>query len=257
MRDPEDKREPRNSWAKSWNATVPAAWFTLFTRDALRDHPARFAFLNRTVRDTIAVFHADPFASRSVREIAKHAGAKSASGVHGYVREMEAAGLLAIDGSSSSDAWPRYRANLDSPILLKSLETIEVERRIAFYRHAPALGRRLERAVAGLLDATSWGVSGLYLFGSWARGQQERSSDVDLLLIMRREENQLEEAAGLVEEALKGTFSPSVVTSDPLRLREGLASRVPFFQELWRDRVVLFGESLFWQIVRSIASSAR
>jgi len=228
------------------------SWVQLRRSGNLPAYGPRFGFANATVRDVIAVFHNDPWTSLGVREIAHRAGPRTVSGVHLVVRRLEDAGLLSVHPDSRTHRWPRYEANLDSPILLKLFELVELERQLAFYRRNPPLRRSLERVVNHLLVESDWRLLGLYVFGSWARGQATKDSDLDILLVFPSASDENSPLARTAERALAGSWRPSVVVTTVGDLGRGLANREPFHQELWRDRVIAYGESTFWQIVRRV-----
>jgi predicted nucleotidyltransferase len=228
------------------------SWTQLRRSGDLPAYGPRFGFANATVRDIIAVFHNDPWTSLGVREIAHRAGRRTASGVHLFVRQLESAGLLEVHPDSRSHRWPQYTANLDSPILLKLFELVELERQLAFYRRNPPLRRSLERVVNRLLVESDWRLLGVYVFGSWARGQATKDSDLDILLVFPSASDENGTLARAAERVLAGSWRPSVVVTTIGDLGRGLGNREPFHQELWRDRVVAYGESTFWQLVRRV-----
>jgi hypothetical protein len=43
-------------------------------------------------------------------------------------------------------------------------------------------------------------------------------------------------------------ISPVHVTIE--KFTEGVRKKLEFYQELWRDRIVLYNEFLFWQLIR-------
>ena len=237
------------AWESIADASQPWTWRQMLSSEALSDYPPRFSVLNRTIRDTMAVFYSDPWASLAVREVAKRAGRAPVSPIHRAIRSLAEAGLLVAGRSSGTEAWPRYRADTRSPFLLKLFEALEVERRLAFFNHVPALRRTMERVVNQLLESTSWEVLGVYVFGSWVRGQQQPESDLDILLVFPFADRVERDNIRAAERLLAGSWRPSIITTDARKLQEGFAKRGPFYQELWRDRVVVYGESVFWQIL--------
>lgn len=104
----------------------------------------------------------------SVRALARHAGT-SPQGALGVVNELGDAGIVLIERAG--------------PSLMVSLnrQHLAAEAIIALVRLRGVLVRRLRQEVATLP-----GLAGAWLFGSAARGDGRRDSDVDLLLVAAR-----------------------------------------------------------------------
>ncbi|OQA45627.1 MAG: Nucleotidyltransferase domain protein [Chloroflexi bacterium ADurb.Bin325] len=113
--------------------------------------------------------------------------------------------------------------------------------------HEPRIRRPAVRAA---LSAYVERVSGLFpddvaaiiLYGSQARGDASGDSDIDVLVVLRRELPALRQA--LADIAWQVQFEHGVVISDVIRTVEQLermpTRRFPFYQSVQRDGVVLW-----------------
>ena len=88
------------------------------------------------------------------------------------------------------------------------------------------------------------------LFGSVARNEWTKSSDIDILAVSSNKDN---EVIGVLNKA-KIDVSPLLeirpISTTIEKFTEGLKKKTEFYHELWNDRIVLYNEALFWQLVK-------
>lgn len=151
------------------------------------------------------------------------------------IRQLVAAGVV--------------EARQAAPVILYSF-TAREEPLVAALRE---LFRQEQRRTAALVEALREGVPGLLavtLFGSTARGTHRSDSDVDLLLVVERDEiethERIEQALGALE---RDRIVPlSWLVADVAQLRAWEAEDHPLWRNIQEDGVRLAGESLSWLV---------
>jgi predicted nucleotidyltransferase len=84
------------------------------------------------------------------------------------------------------------------------------------------------------------GIREAYLYGSFARNEQDASSDIDLLLIGAPREEIMVEATRKLERQLGREIHYTILTPKEFKLRR--ARKDPFLEDVWRNqRVTLLG----------------
>ena len=158
-----------------------------------------------------------------------------------YVRQLASA--LGVDSTNLS----RELARLEREGLLQS----EIEGRQRYYRvntQYPYL-----KAVFSLLQGTVGvvptlksalhhvpGIDGAYLYGSFAKNEEDASSDIDLLIIGRPDANHLAKEVSKLEKSLNREVSYTVLK--PQELKRKLAAHDPFLTDVWQGkRIELIG----------------
>jgi predicted nucleotidyltransferase len=104
--------------------------------------------------------------------------------------------------------------------------------------------RRIVRKTLGVAHAIREalaplsGIREAYLYGSFARGQADASSDIDLLLIGRPDPTELETTIARLERRLGREINYTLLSPKEFKARR--TSRDPFLQDLWRhERISL------------------
>jgi predicted nucleotidyltransferase len=88
-------------------------------------------------------------------------------------------------------------------------------------------------------------LQAVFLFGSYARGESGKDSDVDLCIVARGAENQLG-AARKFREAMRDIWPCPAFTLLPIapqRLAEKLARKDHFFQTVMKEGIMLASEN--------------
>lgn len=103
------------------------------------------------------------------------------------------------------------------------------------------IARRLEPFVRAIVEKTH--PEKIILFGSYAYGQPNEHSDVDLLVVRR--DIQSEKASNLeIRQAFWSVpgplFSFTILSKTPEELAERLADRDPFFEDITGQGLVLY-----------------
>lgn len=100
--------------------------------------------------------------------------------------------------------------------------------------------KTLQEIVAHLI--TDYAPTRIILFGSFARGDAHRDSDIDLLIVKETEESPLERRVHVrrlvAQPERRIPFSPLVLT--PAELEQRLALGDPFYRDILRQGKVLY-----------------
>ena len=158
-----------------------------------------------------------------------------------YVRQLASA--LGVDSTNLS----RELARLEKEGLLRS----EIEGRQRYYSinpqypHLKAVLSLLQGTVGIVPTLTSAlhrveGIEQAYLYGSFAKGEADAASDIDLLLIGKPDAARLASVVSSTQRTLNREVSYTVLK--PQELRTKLAAHDPFLSEVWRGkRIQLIG----------------
>jgi predicted nucleotidyltransferase len=172
-------------------------------RSGLRRKILTFFYMNREarvyVRQLAAALEAD--STNLSRELARLAG-------EGFLRaEPEGRQLY----YSVNRAYPYLK-----PVLALLQGSVGIE---------PSLTRALQPV---------GGIESAWIFGSFAKGEADAASDIDLLIVGRPDQALLSREIRKAERALRREVSYTVFTPRELKLR--LARRDPFVTDIWNGK---------------------
>ncbi len=177
---------------------------------------------SRLRRDLLGYYFTNPQASHYLRELARQLDADPANLARELAR-LEEAGLFV---SERRGRQKHYRLNRSYPLFDEVrgivLKTVGVAARL--------------RAALEQIDA----VEEAYLFGSFARNQQDAASDIDLLVVGDPRLEDLENAVGRLERQIHRDINYTVLSRSEFRSRK--AQKDPFLSEVTEgDHIGLVG----------------
>ncbi len=194
----------------------------------------------------LEVFMSDPAKEIHLREISRLSKV-SLNNVNSTLRQFVKEGLFKRREISNMSF---FKPNLDSEDLLKLFEYIELKRKRVFYNKNKSIARLLEKYTANVIELSKRQIQIVVLFGSVARGEWGKGSDIDILAVSSNKDS---DASNILNKA-KIDVSPLLeirpVSTTTEKFTEGLRKKTEFYCELWSDRIVLYNESLFWKLVR-------
>ena len=91
----------------------------------------------------------------------------------------------------------------------------------------------IEPTLKGALQPVG-GIESAWIFGSFAKGEADATSDIDLLIVGQPDQTRLSREISKVERALRREVSYTVFTSEELKRR--LARRDPFVTDIWTGK---------------------
>jgi predicted nucleotidyltransferase len=169
-------------------------------------------------RRLLAYYFTNPSARRHVRDLADRLGVDP-SNLSKELRRLERDGLFT---SEISGRQKYFYLNRAYPLLP------EVRRIVAKTLGAVPLLAQSLKEVGGIEEA--------YLYGSFARDQQDAASDIDLLLIGSPQTNVLAAALEKLERQLGREINYTVLTRKEFQARR--VRRDAFLEEVWRNKRV-------------------
>lgn len=169
-------------------------------------------------QDLLGYYFTNPSMSHYLRELAELLGADPAN----LWREL---GRLEREGLFVSERRGRqryFRLNRRYPLY-------EEVRRIVF-KTVGVVGqlRKALQKIAGIKEA--------YLYGSFARNQQDAASDIDVLIVGDTKAEELEAPIGKLERQLGREINYTVLS--PAELRTRRARRDAFLEDIWRQKKI-------------------
>jgi len=143
-----------------------------------------------------------------------------------------------------------FKPNLENEDILKIFEYLELEKKKEFYDRNKKIARLLQKYAQDIVELSSKKIQLVILFGSVARGEWVKGSDIDILAVVSSKDN---DAIAVLNRA-KIDVSPLLeirpISTTTEKFVEGFRKRTEFYNELWKDRVVLYNEFLFWQLIK-------
>ena len=194
----------------------------------------------------LGVFLKDPFKEIHLREIAR-LSKSSLANVDNSMRLFVKNDMFKRNDASNSTF---FKPNLENDETIKIFEFLELERRKVFYSKNKNIARLLKKYTDTVIELSDKKIQIVILFGSVARGEWKRGSDIDILAVV------LEKASGIVDilNKAKTDVSPLLeirpITTTTKKFTEGFKANTEFYDDLWQDRVVLYNEFLFWQLIK-------
>jgi len=147
-----------------------------------------------------------------------------------------------------------YALNIANPKTRALCQLFESERRETLYKS----NRRLSWALEELSKRTFDGlpqVQSLILFGSAARGEMTRASDVDLLVLVPNVEqepfNELMKSVDKLAADTRGKYGFQL-SAIPMTMRDfelGFRERKRVTEDILREGIVLFGEDRYYALL--------
>lgn len=174
------------------------------------------ALRSKLRRDLLAYFYGNRSARAYVRQLAEKIGADSTN-VSRELARMEQQGILI---SEPEGRQLYYRLNRQNPQLRPMFQLLQQTIGIE-----PMLRQAIEQ-IPGLKQA--------WIYGSFAKGGADASSDIDVLLLGRPDQEQLAVSLRRLEKALDRQINYTVLTLPELERR--LTQQDPFLTDIWNGR---------------------
>jgi predicted nucleotidyltransferase len=169
-------------------------------------------------------------------------------------RQLTKEGILLL---KSEGREKLYRINLSNPVARKLYELFETERREKFYAKNRRLAWSLNDFTKRVFDFFPQ-IQSVVLFGSTARGDRTKTSDVDLLVLVPTLEqdgfNKLMKAVDTlaVEVRARYGFVLSGVTMTRKDFEAAVREKKRIAQDALREGIVLFGEDRYYRLLSEL-----
>jgi len=164
----------------------------------------------------LAYYFTNPSAEHHLRELARLLGVQPSN----LSRELQTLTRDGVFVSRTSGRQKYFRLNRKHPIY-------DETRKIIF--KTVGLAGQLREALAHTL-----GVGQAYVYGSFARDQQDTASDLDLLIIGVVRPERLEEKIGKLERLLRREINYTLMS--PAEFKSRRAQKDPFLEDVFRHK---------------------
>ncbi len=194
----------------------------------------------------LEVFMSDPADEIHLREISRLSKV-SLNNVNDTMRQFVKDGLFKRRDISNMSL---FKPNLDNEDLLKLFEYLELKRKKEFYGKNKSIARLLEKYTANVIELSKRQIQLVVLFGSVARGEWVKGSDIDILAVSSNKDNEISSILNKAKIDVSPLLEIRPISTTIEKFADGIRKKTEFYHELWGDRIVLYNESLFWQLVR-------
>lgn len=194
----------------------------------------------------LEVFMSDPAKEIHLREISRLSKV-SLNNVNNTLRQFVKDGLFKRREVSNMSF---FKPNLDNEDLLKLFEYLELKRKNEFYGKNKNIARLLEKYTTNVIDLSKRQIQLVVLFGSVARNEWVKGSDIDILAVSSNKDSDVVNILNKAKIDVSPLLEIRPVSTTIEKFTEGLRKKTEFYHELWNDRIVLYNESLFWKLIR-------
>lgn len=192
------------------------------------------------------VFFKDPFKEAHLREVVRLSGV-SLTNVDNSMRLFVKEDMFKRRESSN---MVFFKPNLENEALLKIFEYLELEKKRDFYSKNKKIARLLQKYSNAIVDLSNKKIQIVILFGSVARGDWTKESDVDMLAVVSGKEDEVTPILNKAKVDVGPLLEIRPISTTTEKFVDGFKKRTEFYGELWKDRVILYNEFLFWQLIR-------
>jgi predicted nucleotidyltransferase len=194
----------------------------------------------------LEIFLKDPFAEIHLREIARLSNS-SLTNVAKSMRLLVKNNIFTRNEMSNSTF---FRPNLSNDETIKIFEFLEFERRKHFYSENKNIARLLKKYTDSIIELSNKRIQLVVLFGSVARGEWTKKSDVDILAVVPDKDKEITNVLNKAKTDVSPLLEIQPISTTTNKFIDGFKAKTEFYDNLWQDRVILYNEFLFWQLVR-------
>ncbi len=194
----------------------------------------------------LQVFLSDPFKEIHLREIAR-LSKSSLANVDNSMRLFVKSDIFKRNEMSHSTF---FKPNLENDETIKIFELLELDRRKVFYAKNKNIARLLKKYTDTIVELSNKRIQLVVLFGSVARGEWTKGSDIDILAVVPDKENDIIDILNKAKTDASPLLEIRPVSTTTKKFIDGYKAKTEFYDNLWKDRIVLYSEFLFWQLIR-------
>ncbi len=143
-----------------------------------------------------------------------------------------------------------FKPNLENETLLKIFEFLEIEKKKRFYNTNKKIARLLQKYTQDVVNLSNKKIQLVILFGSVARGEWIKGSDIDILTVVSEKDKDVIAALNKAKIDVSPLLEIRPISTTTEKFVEGFKKKTEFYDELWKDRIVLYNEFLFWQMIK-------
>ena len=202
-------------------------------------------FIPKQRKKIVQIFLRNPFDEVHLRRIAEFSGVSLNNVSKSMELYVEKSLFLRRDVSGMAF----FKPNLSNETMLKLFEYLELERKNDFYGSNKQVARMLKDYTNKLVKLSGGKIQLVVLFGSVARGEWVKNSDVDILTVSAKEDSSISSILSKAKEDISPLLRISPVNTTIGKFKTGVEKKTEFYEELFRDRIILYNEFLFWRLI--------
>jgi len=194
----------------------------------------------------LEIFLKDPFKEIHLREIARQSKSSLAN-VDNSMRLFVKNDMFKRNEMSHSTF---FKPNLENEETIKMFELLELQKRKAFYAKNKNIARLINKYTESIVELSNKRIQLVILFGSVARGGWTNGSDIDILVVVSDKENDIIDILNKAKVDVSPLLEIRPICTTTKKFIDGFKAKTEFYENLWKDRIVLYSEFLFWQLIR-------
>lgn len=194
----------------------------------------------------LEVFLNDPFREIHLREIVR-LSKSSLTNVSNSMQLFVKSDIFKRNEMSNSTF---FKPNLENDETIKIFELLELDRRKVFYAKNKNIARLLKKYTDKIVELSNKRIQLVMLFGSVARGEWTKGSDIDILAVVPEKEKDIIDILNKAKADASPLLEIRPISTTTKKFIDGYRAKTEFYDNLWNDRIVLYNEFLFWQLIR-------
>jgi len=194
----------------------------------------------------LEIFLKDPFKEIHLREIARLSGV-SLTNVDNSMRLFVKNGIFEKRRISNMTF---FKPNLENETLLKIFEYLEFDKKKQFYDKNKNIARLLQKYTQDIVELSNKKIQLVILFGSVARSEWTKDSDIDILIVTSEKDDNITAMLNKAKINVSPLLEIRPVTTTTEKFIEGFRKKAEFYEQLWKDRIILYNDFLFWQLIK-------
>ena len=194
----------------------------------------------------LEIFLKDPFTEIHLRPVARLSNS-SLTNVAKSMRLLVKNNIFTRNEMSNSTF---FRPNLANDETIKIFEFLEFERRKHFYSENKNIARLLKKYTDSIIELSNKRIQLVVLFGSVARGEWTKKSDIDILAVVPDKDKEITNILNKAKTDVSPLLEIRPISTTTNKFVDGFKAKTEFYDNLWKDRVILYNDFLFWQLVR-------
>ncbi len=198
-------------------------------------------------KDILKVFLQDPFKEIHLREISRLAKA-SLTNVDNTMRLLVKNGMFVKRELANSTF---FRPELENEEMQKVFELLEMERRKDFYAENKNIARLLKKYTGSIVEFSGGRIQLVILFGSVARGDWKKGSDIDILAVISEKDQDIVNILNKAKIDVSPLLEIRPVSTTMNKFENGFKEKTEFYRNIWKDRIVLYNDFIFWQLIKA------
>jgi len=135
-----------------------------------------------------------------------------------------------------------FKPDLENEEVLKLFEFLEMDRRKTFYAKNKTIARLIKKYTDNVIERSNKRIQMVILFGSVARGEWTKESDIDILTVVSDKESDITDILNRSKIDVSPLLEISPICTTIQKFKEGVNAKNGFYDDLWSDRVVLYND---------------